>query len=524
MTAATYPIISGDYERGGEASKQLKTLLKKIGADAAAVRRTMIAAYEAEMNVVIHAQDGAMHVAVDPEQVEIAVIDGGPGIPNIDRALSEGFSTAPAEARELGFGAGMGLPNIRRNSDRFSIHSGEGRGTQLRFMVRLRPAAPGVTAPNSVAIQDGRCNQCLRCLHACPTQATRVRGGKPLILEHLCVDCTACAEACPSNVFGFPGQTALPEISPETVLVLPASLLGQLGPGVSFADVEQALAELGFRNVRVSAAWENALAEAVRTHAADAAAAGPVLSPVCPAVVNLVRLRFPSLLPQVAPFLTPIEAARDEITGPHAVFVAPCSAQYTALAAPNGLTRTDVLAPAAIMPALLPRVKRRAHPPAAAEDATVTPLRIGGMDSVTRFLEDVENGQATDCRVVELYACPEGCFGAPIWKTHPALARARAEAALDGHEETGAAVRRIRDLTPRGGLRLDADMGRAMLKLGEIDRLTRTLPGRDCGVCGAPTCAALAEDTVRGETAVEACPYREMEDAGNKRRESLHES
>lgn len=519
MTVAVYPIISGDYERGGEASKQLKTLLKKIGADPAAVRRTMIAAYEAEMNVVIHARDGAMRVAVEPEQVEVAVVDEGPGIPDIDRALTEGFSTAPAEARELGFGAGMGLPNIRKNSDRFTIQSEPGRGTQIRFTVRLQPAETCGTAPNSVSIDASRCRQCLRCLSACPTQATRVYEGRPEILDHLCVDCTACAEACPSGVFGFPAQTALPEISPETVLALPVSLLGQLGPGVHFDDVREALAPLGFHDVRISTAWEDTLAAAVREYAAGGARARPLLSPVCPAIVNLIRMRFPSLLPHIAPFLTPIEAARETLAGPHVVFVAPCSAQYTALAGPNGLTRVDVIAPGLLLQTLLPHLKRSGRGAVERHREEDAPLRVGGMEAVVRFLEEVENGQAGDCGVVELYACPDGCFGAPVWKTHPALARMRAQEALHSPEQHGAAVRRVGPLAPRAGLRLDADMRRAMAKLGEIDALTRQLPGRDCGVCGAPTCGALAEDVVRGKAALVVCPFRDTRCPGDARRE-----
>jgi len=518
-----FDIQARDFTGAGAASRALKQHLKRIGADAEAIRRTMIAAYEAEMNVVIHARDGAMRVAVDPEQVEVAVVDEGPGIPDIDRALTEGFSTAPAEARELGFGAGMGLPNIRKNSDRFTIHSELGRGTQIRFAVRLQPAQTCGTQPNSVSLDISRCRQCLRCLGACPTQAARVYCGRPEVLEHLCVDCTACAEACPADVFGFPAQAIPPDISPETVLVLPVSLLGQLGPGVRPGDVLEALASLGFHDVRVGTIWEDALDEAVRAYAA--ATAFPVLPPVCPAVVNLIRMRFPSLLPHIPPFLTPIEAAREAITGPHVVAVVPCPAQYTAFAGPNGLTRVDIVAPGALLQALLPRLKRHGRDAAAGAllkgEAAV---RVGGMGAVTRFREEVENGQAADCASVALYACPDGCFGAPVWRTHPAMARQRAREALPRQQAPGVAVRRVRPLTPRAGLRLDADMRRAMRKLGEIDALTRQLPGRDCGVCGAPTCGALAEDIVRGRATIEACTFRETRRAGDARRESPHEA
>lgn len=524
MTAATYPIAAGDYERGGDASKQLKGLLKQIGADPAAIRRTMIAAYEAEMNVVIHANGGEMRVAVEPDQVEVAVLDEGPGIPNIDRAMNEGYSTAPSRARELGFGAGMGLPNIRKNSDRFTIHSQPGQGTQLRFLIRLQPVTLGPVEPNAVAMDVEKCTHCLRCVVACPTGAVRTFHDTPSILEHRCVDCTACAAACPSSVFDFKAPPALPNAGEETVLVLPSSFCAQFGARVGLAQVFAALGTLGFHHVLISAAWEDALRDAARALAAGDTVPGPVIAPVCPAVMNLIRMRYPSLLPHVAPYLAPLEAAREQVTAAHAVFVAPCPAEASVLGSAGGLTRVDVVHPSALTQALLPLLHRSPHaaPPVAAEDCPppgiARDIHVSGMDAVLHFLERVEDGFAWDAGVVELYACEEGCFGAPVWREHPSLARWRFEhewAEWRAHagkgimERPAAAIRRLAALKPRAGLRLDDDMRRAMAKLGEIERLTRELPGRDCAVCGAPTCAALAEDAVRGTADLKWCPYRE---------------
>ena len=158
--SSTCPIAGGDYENGGAASKRLKDVLKKIGADAQTTRRVMIAAYEAEMNTVIHAKKGLMRFAVAPGQVEVAIEDEGPGIPDVGQAMREGFSTAPPAARELGFGAGMGLPNIKRNTDHFSIQSRPGEGTQVRFRIFLKPVERAKTAENSVHIAPERCRRC----------------------------------------------------------------------------------------------------------------------------------------------------------------------------------------------------------------------------------------------------------------------------------------------------------------------------------------------------------------------------
>jgi anti-sigma regulatory factor (Ser/Thr protein kinase) len=126
----TFDIVAGDYAAAGEASAKIKGLLKRIGIDPALVRRVTIAAYEAEMNIVIHSHGGRMALSVTPEAVSLLCSDTGPGIPNIDQAMQEGFSTAPSSVRMMGFGAGMGLPNIKRNSDTFDIRSGSD-GTTL---------------------------------------------------------------------------------------------------------------------------------------------------------------------------------------------------------------------------------------------------------------------------------------------------------------------------------------------------------------------------------------------------------
>lgn len=133
----TFAIAAGDYAAAGEASAKIKGLLKRIGIDPAVVRRVTIAAYEAEMNIVIHSHGGHMALSVTPEAISLACSDTGPGIENIDQAMQEGFSTAPSSVRMMGFGAGMGLPNIKRNSDMLDIRSDSG-GTSLTMSFRLR--------------------------------------------------------------------------------------------------------------------------------------------------------------------------------------------------------------------------------------------------------------------------------------------------------------------------------------------------------------------------------------------------
>jgi len=532
MTTVSYLITGGNYAQAGSASSGVKDMLKRVGAEPQAIRRTMIAAYEAEMNVVIHAHAGHMSVALEGDTVDIEVADDGPGIADIDRAMTEGFSTAPAEARALGFGAGMGLPNIRRHTDHFAIQSVVGRGTRLRFSIRFAPApgrpetealSPGPAHGVSLRTIGGLCQACLRCLTACPTQALRLRGrpeGRfhPTLLDGLCIGCTACIAACPTGALTMASAPGVRTLGDHTTLVVPAAFLTQFGPGVSPHDVEIALGELGYSQIVTTPAGEGAgLRDAVVAHARAAATPVPVLSPVCPAVLDLIELRFPSLLDHVAPFLTPIEALQAAMADRDAIFVAACPAQRSALVAAQQGAGENVIEPTALRQAVHTRLREHrtlgarpsaaaAPPPAAPEPASDGVLEVSGLAHVMRVLEDIENGRLPDVAVAELYACDQGCFGSPLFGADPFVARRRWRA-WAGECAEFQAVRRTVPLRPRPGLRLDADMARAIAKLAEIDALTKSLPGRHCAMCGAPTCRALAEDVVLGRADLSACVH-----------------
>ncbi len=133
----SFSILGGDFHHAGHVSTQVKEILKELGIEPGIIRRAAIAAYEAEMNVVMYARKGTFTLQVTPEQVNFAVEDEGPGIPDIELAMQEGYSTATPEMREMGFGAGMGLPNIKKNADRLAITSEVGRGTKLEISLIL---------------------------------------------------------------------------------------------------------------------------------------------------------------------------------------------------------------------------------------------------------------------------------------------------------------------------------------------------------------------------------------------------
>ena len=137
MLSERYSVTAGDFSSAGEVSGKIKRILKKLGVDSAVVRRVSVAAYEVELNLVIHSMGGEMELIVRPDYLELNVRDVGPGIADIDLAMSEGYSTASDDVRMMGFGAGMGLPNMKRNATDFRIRSTVGVGTEIEMGFKL---------------------------------------------------------------------------------------------------------------------------------------------------------------------------------------------------------------------------------------------------------------------------------------------------------------------------------------------------------------------------------------------------
>ena len=133
----TYDISADDFTRAGEASSDVKRKLKQMGVDPEAIRKVAIAMYEGEINMVIHAKGGLITGEMTPQQIKMILADVGPGIPDVELAMQAGYSTAPDEIRSLGFGAGMGLPNMKKYSDEMEIDTRLGEGTTITMIVKI---------------------------------------------------------------------------------------------------------------------------------------------------------------------------------------------------------------------------------------------------------------------------------------------------------------------------------------------------------------------------------------------------
>lgn len=136
-TEGVFFLTGKDFTNAGVASSNLKGVLEGMGIKPNFIRRASIAAFEAEMNVIIYAVAGMMNYYITPETIRIVIKDMGPGIEDIERAMKEGYSTAPDYIREMGFGSGMGLPNIKKSTDKLTVNSMVGEGTTLEFIINL---------------------------------------------------------------------------------------------------------------------------------------------------------------------------------------------------------------------------------------------------------------------------------------------------------------------------------------------------------------------------------------------------
>jgi len=132
-----FQVEGGNFIKAGSASSQLKKILKQLNVEPKIIKRIVVAMYEAEVNIVAHAYKGDIYIDINTEKIEVRLVDEGPGIPDIELAMQQGFSTASSAVREMGFGAGMGLPNIKNNSDELNITSEVNKGTTVQFVTYL---------------------------------------------------------------------------------------------------------------------------------------------------------------------------------------------------------------------------------------------------------------------------------------------------------------------------------------------------------------------------------------------------
>lgn len=401
---------------------------------------------------------------------------------------------------------------------------------------------------HSVTLDDDKCLGCTNCIKRCPTEAIRVRNGKAKIMPERCIDCGECIRVCPHHAkkAKFDPLSAIEGWKYKIAIPAPA-LFGQFNNLDDIDIVLTGLKEIGFDKVYEVSRGAELVSEATRKLMSEGNLPRPVISSACPAVVRLIRVRFPDLCEHVMPLNAPMEIAamlaKQEVqqsTGLPledigAFFITPCAAKVTDIKVPIGSSKSwldGAIAISEVFPSLSQQMdKLKAVEPishsgiigvswagSGGEAAALLNekyLAADGIENVIRVLEELEDERIRELDFIELNACSGGCVGGVLCVENAYVAKARIQCLrkylpvsqnhLQG--EVPKAMKWTDTLQFAPVLKLSSDLEEAMCMMENIDRICDTLPGLDCGSCGAPSCRALAEDVVKGVASTNACIF-----------------
>ena len=392
---------------------------------------------------------------------------------------------------------------------------------------------------HSVRLDREKCRGCTNCIKRCPTGAIRVRGGKAHIIKERCIDCGECINVCPHHA-KYAEHEPLDKINEfKYKIALPApALYGQFNNLDDVFEVSKG-AEL--------------VSDATRKMFEQGQIKTPAISSACPAIVRLIRVNFPNLIDHVVPLNSPMEIAarlaRDKAKAETGLddsdigvfFITPCPAKMTAIRAPiclGGSNINGAFAIKEIYPALLLQMNHLQAVDQMQDSGVIgvswassggeasallrdNCLAADGIENVIKILNEIEDEKLENIDFIELNACTGGCVGGSLTYENPYVAKAR--------------MKRLRKYLPVSCNRLDTNdvpddmywtkplvatdvmkladsVPAAMRKMAEKQQILKRLPGLDCGTCGAPSCAALADDIVRGFASEKDCVFRLREE------------
>lgn len=391
---------------------------------------------------------------------------------------------------------------------------------------------------HSVTLDKNKCHGCTNCITHCPTEAIRVRHGKAKIIKERCIDCGECIKVCQSHakIVAADSFSELEKFKYNIACPAP-SFYSQFRHEISVDKILTSFLKIGFDDVFEVARGAEYISAATRKLISGGELKKPVISSACPAVLRLIRERFPNLLGNVLKLVSPMEAAaalaREKAVKETGLlgkeigvfFISPCPAKVTSIKAPLTLEKSNVSGAIAAKDAF---AKIRAVIDTVDEETVRSVsgyegvfwarsggeckgtgvedyIAVDGIHNVINVLEEIEYGKVNSVEFIELSACTGGCSGGPLNIVNPFLASRRiAQQSKKKRRERNIENPDVESMMWKKRVegshnaRLDDDLDEAMRKMEQMDGIYAKLPKFDCGSCGAPSCKALAEDVVRG--------------------------
>ncbi len=400
---------------------------------------------------------------------------------------------------------------------------------------------------HSVVLDKDKCKGCINCIKRCPTGAIRVRGGKANIISDLCIDCGECIRVCPHKAKKSSSDNLSVTHDYEYAIALPApSFYAQFNNITDRENILNALLNIGFNDVFEVAYAAEIISDATKKYIESGKGKLPIISSACPVITRLIRIRYPNLIDNILPFISPVELAavmakREAVkkTGlaPEkigCIFLSPCPAKVTTAHHPIAFDSPVIDAAVAVnelYPVLMRSIKLT-NPEKTFASAGTRGISWGhsegeslglvddskylaadGIENVIRVLEGIDDDKYMDLQFVELDACSGGCVGGVLQVENPYVARAKlkklARDAVGGFSQQSSLdipnIEWNRSLSYTPVMELGSTLGDGLDNYKRMQHILSKLPGIDCGCCGAPTCETFAQDILKKNAKIDDC-------------------
>lgn len=404
---------------------------------------------------------------------------------------------------------------------------------------------------HSVTLESDKCIGCTDCIKRCPTEAIRVKASKAKIIEERCIDCGNCIAVCRNGAKkAVMDKMSMIDKYPHRVALPAPAFYAQFSKAASISNILEAFFEVGFTDVLEVASAAEVIAEHTKNYIGEAKEF-PVISSACPVILRLIQRRFPSLIANILPIMSPMELAARSIKKSYeeqgvkqenvgVFFISPCPAKATDIHKPKGLDKSYVdgaLSMQEVYKAMIHKIGK-AKPRMWDHQAThqglswatrngasqnigiMNHIAVDGMDNVISILEKIEDGTLSNIQYVEALACTGGCLGGALTIENPFVSRYTLKKFIEQEMKKSQEFPHKADerllkvpcvfevpIYPRPVFSLGKDIETALVMMENIEILYEKLPQIDCGSCGAPTCKCFAEDVVKGFSNVADCIF-----------------